>query len=84
MYKGVDYGVYDYAIWGCAYVSAEEKDKVVYDTLKTILAHKDYLKTVHPLGAQVDWLRKKVVDEHDVKIHPGAVKAAKDMGEWEK
>ena len=84
IYKGFDYDVYDLAGWVLLFVNGGEKDTLVYDIVKVVVLNKDHLKAVHPLGGQIDYLRKKIVDRQKVKVHPAAIKISKDMGEWEK
>lgn len=84
IYKGFNQDVAIFSVRALIYANGEEKDKVVNDLVKVTLSHKDVLKAAHALGAQLDYLRKKDADKYGLKIHPGAIQASKNMGEWEK
>ncbi len=84
IYKGFNQDVALFAARVLIYANGEEKDNVVYDLVKVTLSHKDVLKAAHALGGQLDYLRKKDADKYGLKIHPGAIKASREMGEWEK
>lgn len=67
-----------------AWVSPDMPEDEVYNIVKAVMEHKDYLKTVHPQAAGFAVMTKAKADKLGVTVHPGAIKYAKEIGEWDK
>lgn len=77
-YRGVDYPVSNPSVWNSVLCNADLPDDLVYQLVKAVFEHQDYLKMIHPFAAYSTPENAMVATP--IPLHPGAVKYYKEKG----
>ncbi len=79
MYTGNDKDINTYGVGATFVTSAKVPDKVVYELVKAVFSNMDDFKKLHPAFNNLD-PKEMVKDGLSAPLHPGAVKAYKELG----
>ncbi len=77
-YKGVDYDVQTVSVWNVAIVNKDLPEDLVYQLVKAVFEHQDYLLKVYP-GAKYT-VPENIVKYSPIPLHPGVVKYLREKG----
>ncbi len=77
-YKGVDHDVQTVSVWNVAIVNKDLPEDLVYQLVKAVFEHRDYLEKVYP-GAKYT-TPENIVKYSPIPLHPGVVKYLKEKG----
>lgn len=78
MYTSVDEDVRTLSVWNVAICTRSLADDLVYELVKAVFEHQDYLIKVYP-GAK-DTTAENTVNFSPVPLHPGAIKYIEEKG----
>lgn len=79
MYKGNAEDVKTFGVGATFITSADVPDKVVYEVAKAVLGNLDTFRKLHPAFRQLK-AAEMISDSLSAPLHPGAVKAYKELG----
>jgi TRAP transporter TAXI family solute receptor len=79
MYKGNAEDVKTFGVGATFITSADVPDKVVYEVAKAVLGNLDAFRKLHPAFRQLK-AAEMISDSLSAPLHPGAVKAYKELG----
>jgi hypothetical protein len=78
VYRGVDNAVPTIGVWNVMICQAGLKADLVYDLVKALYEHNDYLLKIHPSAAYTT--PENAVKYCPVPLHPGTIKYLKEKG----
>ena len=78
MYKGVDQPVSTIGVWNVMICQASLKADLVYNLVKALYEHNDYLLKIHPSAAYTT--AENAVKYSPIPLHPGTIKYLKEKG----
>jgi hypothetical protein len=78
IYKGQDYPVKNPSVWNTVICNADMSEDMVYNLVKAVFEHKDYLEKIHPFAKFTT--PENTVKASPIPLHPGAVKYFKEIG----
>jgi TRAP transporter TAXI family solute receptor len=78
LYHGVDNPVSTIGVWNVMICQASLDTDMVYNLVKALYEHNDYLKKIHPSAAYTT--PQNVVKYSPIPLHPGTVKYLKEKG----
>ena len=79
MYKGTDTDTKTFGVGATLVTSASVSDEAVYVVAKSVMENIDDFRNLHPAFANLD-PKEMVKDGLSAPLHPGAVKAYKELG----
>jgi len=79
MYKGTPNDVKTFGVSATFITSADVPDNVVYEIAKTVLGNVDVFRKLHPAFRHLK-AEEMIKDSLSAPLHPGAVKAYKELG----
>jgi TRAP transporter TAXI family solute receptor len=78
VYRGVDNPVPTIGVWNVMICQASLKADLVYDLVKALYEHQDYLIKIHPSASYTT--AENAVKYSPIPLHPGTVKYLKEKG----
>ena len=78
VYRGVDQAVPTIGVWNVMICQKSLPTDMVYQLVKTLYEHKDYLVKIHPSAAYTT--PENAVKYSPIPLHPGTVKYLKEKG----
>jgi TRAP transporter TAXI family solute receptor len=78
VYRGVDQAVPTIGVWNVMICQASLGDALVYDLVKALYEHNDYLLKIHPSAAYTT--PENAVKYSPIPLHPGTIKYLKEQG----
>ena len=82
-YRGQDRAVILQSAPSYVWIRPDLDPELVYSMTKTVFAHLDELKKIHPTARQFKILSRKDAELLGIPVHPGVVRYAKEIGAWE-
>lgn len=79
-YKGQDKDITVLAASAGTWIRTDLPEELVYKITKAIFSNLDYLGQVHRVGKDQHLLTKDEANDMGVKVHPGVIKYAKEVG----
>jgi TRAP transporter TAXI family solute receptor len=79
MYKGTDEDVTTFGVGATFVTSADVSEDVVYVVAKAVMSNIEDFKKLHPAFSNLD-PKEMITDGLTAPLHPGAVKAYKELG----
>jgi hypothetical protein len=77
-YKGQDKPVPNPSVWNTVACTASLDEELVYNLVKQVFAHIDYLKNIHPFAKYTT--PENAVRHSVIPLHPGAIKYYREVG----
>jgi TRAP transporter TAXI family solute receptor len=78
VYRGVDQAVPTIGVWNVMICQASLDDAMVYNLVKVLYEHNDYLLKIHPSAAYTT--PENAVKYSPIPLHPGTIKYLKEKG----
>jgi TRAP transporter TAXI family solute receptor len=78
VYKGVDQPVSTIGVWNVMICQSSLKTDLVYNLVKALYEHNDYLLKIHPSAAYTT--PENAVKYSPIPLHPGTIKYLKEKG----
>jgi TRAP transporter TAXI family solute receptor len=78
VYRGVDDPVATIGVWNVMICQASLDAELVYNLVKALYEHNDYLKTIHPSAAYTT--AENAVKFSPIPLHPGTIKYIQEKG----
>ena len=77
-YRGQDYPVPNPSVWNTVVCTASLDEDLVYNLVKTVFEHTDYLQKIHPFAKYTT--PENAIKHSVIPLHPGALKYYKELG----
>lgn len=77
-YDGVDYDVLNPSVWNTVIVTADTPTDLVYELVKAVFAHHDYLVNVHHFATHTT--PENAIEHSVIPLHPGAIRYYEEIG----
>ena len=77
-YKGMENNVPTISVWNVVICSADLGEGLVYDLVKAVFEHQDFLTRIHPFAKYTT--PENALHTSPIPFHPGAVKFYKEKG----
>lgn len=78
IYKGQDYPVKNPSVWNTVICTADTSEELVYQLVKAVFQHKDYLEKIHPFAKYTT--PENAITASPIPLHPGAMKYYRELG----
>jgi len=78
IYKGQDKPIINPSVWNTVACTASLDEELVYNLVKQVFAHIDYLKNIHPFAKYTT--PENAVRHSVIPLHPGAIKYYREVG----
>jgi TRAP transporter TAXI family solute receptor len=78
VYRGVDQAVPTIGVWNVMICQASLDNAMVYNLVKVLYEHNDYLMKIHPSAAYTT--PENAVKYSPIPLHPGTIKYLKEKG----
>jgi hypothetical protein len=78
VYPGVDDAVSTIGVWNVMICQSSLETDLVYQLVKALYEHNDYLKTIHPSAAYTT--PENAVTYSPIPLHPGTIKYVREQG----
>ena len=78
IYKGQDYPVQNPSVWNTVICNADTSEELVYQLVKAVFQHRDYLEKIHPFAKYTT--PENAIIAAPIPLHPGAMKYYRELG----
>jgi TRAP transporter TAXI family solute receptor len=83
VYAGLDKEVPTIGVSSSVWIRVDLGEEIVYKMTKAVFSNLDYISKVHRVGKEFRMISKKEADDLAIKVHPGVIRYAKEMGKWD-
>lgn len=77
-YRGQDYPVKNPSVWNTVICNADMSEDLVYNLVKAVFDHRDYLEKIHPFAKFTT--PENALIASPIPLHPGAIKYYREIG----